>query len=113
VKLRVSAATAAVLFIGALSAPAAYAAASTTIVISQVQVRGPAGGNDEMIVLKNKSTWEREAGALAEREAVAIELRAADSVDDLAGSVADLDPTRVADPGAVRSGCPGARLCFA
>jgi predicted extracellular nuclease len=40
----------------ALAAPVAEADPSTTIVISKIMTRGPAGGNDEFIELKNKST---------------------------------------------------------
>ena len=56
-KLRLPAATVALVLLGgALSAPAAQADPSTTIVISKIMTRGPAGGNDEFIELKNKST---------------------------------------------------------
>ena len=51
-----AAAVALVLLGGALAAPAAQADPSTTIVISKIMTRGPAGGNDEFIELKNKST---------------------------------------------------------
>ena len=51
-----AAAIAAVLLGSALAAPAAQADPSTTIVISKIMTRGPAGGNDEFIELKNKST---------------------------------------------------------
>ena len=40
----------------ALAAPAAQADPSTTVVISKIMTRGPAGGNDEVIEIKNKST---------------------------------------------------------
>ena len=36
-------------------APAAHAEPSTTVVISKIMTRGPLGGNDEVIELKNKS----------------------------------------------------------
>ena len=39
----------------ALVAPATAAAQSTTVVISEIQFRGPAGGNDEFIELRNVS----------------------------------------------------------
>ncbi len=42
--------------LAALAAPAAQADPSTTVVISKIMTRGPAGGNDEVIELKNKST---------------------------------------------------------
>lgn len=46
----------AVLAAGALMAlPAAAPAASTTIVISELRTRGPAGGNDEFVELRNIS----------------------------------------------------------
>ena len=48
---------AAVLATGALLAlPAAAPAASTTIVISELRTRGPAGGNDEFVELRNISS---------------------------------------------------------
>ena len=40
---------------GAFTAPAAHAEPSTTVVISKIMTRGPLGGNDEVIELKNKS----------------------------------------------------------
>ncbi len=53
--LRLSGAVAAVLVAAAVAAPAADAA-STTVVLSQVAFRGPNGGNDELIQLRNVST---------------------------------------------------------
>ena len=53
--LRIPLVPAAALLTGFLTAPAAHAAPSTTIVISKVMFRGPGGGNDELIELKNKS----------------------------------------------------------
>ena len=41
--------------LGWLTAPAAHAEPSTTVVISKIMTRGPLGGNDEVIELKNKS----------------------------------------------------------
>ena len=54
-----------VLLGGALAAPAAQADPSTTVVISKIMTRGPAGGNDEVIELKNKSTRARRDRRLA------------------------------------------------
>src|SRR6476620_5048040 len=54
VKLRLPAVAAAVLIAAAVLVPSAQAA-STTVVIAQLQVHGPSGGNDEFIQLKNIS----------------------------------------------------------
>ncbi len=53
--LRTPLVTAAVVLAGVAAVPAAHAAPSTTVVISKAMFRGPAGGNDELIELKNKS----------------------------------------------------------
>jgi predicted extracellular nuclease len=55
VNLRIPLVVAAALLAGFLTAPAAHAAPSNTIVISKVMFRGQQGGNDELIELKNKS----------------------------------------------------------
>jgi predicted extracellular nuclease len=55
VNLRIPLVAAAALLAGFLTAPSAHAAPSTTVVISKVMFRGPGGGNDELIELKNKS----------------------------------------------------------
>src|SRR6188508_2688528 len=46
----------AALMAAAVAAPAAQAAPSTTVVIQGVAFRGPTGGNDEYIQIKNVST---------------------------------------------------------
>ena len=62
---------AAVLAAGALMAlPAAAQAASTTIVISELRTRGPSGGNDEFVELRNISNAPIDVGA-CDREVLA------------------------------------------
>ena len=46
----------AALMAAAVAAPAAQAAPSTTVVIQGVAFRGPTGGNDEYIQIRNIST---------------------------------------------------------
>src|SRR3954470_20101899 len=54
VKLRLLALASTALVVAAAAAPAAHAA-SNTVVLSQVVFRGPVGGNDEFIQIKNAS----------------------------------------------------------
>jgi predicted extracellular nuclease len=61
VKLRLPAVAAAVMLAAALLAPSAFAA-STTVVIAQLQVHGPSGGNDEFIQIKNISATPQDIG---------------------------------------------------
>ncbi len=61
VKLRLPAVAAAALIAAALLAPSAFAA-STTVVIAQFAVRGPSGGNDEFIQIKNVSATAQDIG---------------------------------------------------
>jgi len=61
VKLRLPAVAAAVLLAAALLAPSAFAA-STTVVIAQVSFRGPKGGNDEYVQIKNISAAPQNIG---------------------------------------------------
>jgi predicted extracellular nuclease len=61
VKLRLPAAAAVAMIAAALLAPSAQAA-STTVVIAQVSFRGPSGGNDEYIQIKNISGAPQDIG---------------------------------------------------
>ncbi len=61
VKLRLPAVVAAALMAAALLAPSAFAA-STTVVIAQLAVHGPSGGNDEFIQIKNISATAQDIG---------------------------------------------------
>jgi predicted extracellular nuclease len=61
VKLRLPAAAAAALIAAALLAPSAFAA-STTVVVAHVSFRGPSGGNDEYIQIKNVSATAQDIG---------------------------------------------------
>jgi predicted extracellular nuclease len=61
VKLRLPAVAAAALLAAALLAPSAFAT-SNTVVIAQLQVHGPSGGNDEFIQLKNVSATAQSIG---------------------------------------------------
>src|SRR4051794_9760414 len=61
VKLRLPAVAAAALIAAALLAPSAFAA-SNTVLIAQLQVHGPSGGNDEFIQLKNVSATAQAIG---------------------------------------------------
>src|SRR3954469_1826899 len=61
VKLRLPAVAAAALIAAALLAPSAFAA-STTVLVTQVSFRGPSGGNDEYIQLKNVSASAQDIG---------------------------------------------------
>jgi predicted extracellular nuclease len=82
VNLRIPLVTAAALLTVLLTAPAAQAAPSTTVVISKVMFRGPGGGNDELIELKNKSAapvaiggwqvWGTNAGGTSQTSRVTI-----------------------------------------
>ena len=60
-KLRLPVAAAAALIAAALLAPAAHAA-SSTVVIAQFETRGPNGGNDEFIQIKNVSATAQAIG---------------------------------------------------
>ena len=60
-KLRLPAVAAAALIAAALLAPSAFAA-STTVVIAQLAVHGPSGGNDEFIQIKNISATAQDIG---------------------------------------------------
>src|SRR4051794_18800496 len=61
VKLRLPAVAAAAALAAALLAPSAFAA-STTVVVAQVSFRGPSGGNDEYIQIKNVSATAQDIG---------------------------------------------------
>src|SRR4051794_22848907 len=61
VKLRLPAVAAAALIAAALLAPSAFAA-SNTVLIAQLQVHEPSGGNDEFIQLKNVSATAQAIG---------------------------------------------------
>jgi predicted extracellular nuclease len=61
VKSRLTALAFSALIAAAIAAPAAQAA-STTVVISQIALRGPTGGNDELIQLRNVSATTQSIG---------------------------------------------------
>ena len=61
-KSRLIAVASALVVTGAVAAPAAHADASTTVVLSQVAFRGPNGGNDEMIQIRNVSSVAQDIG---------------------------------------------------
>jgi len=50
---------------GALLAPATAASAASDIVISEFRTRGPVGGNDEFVEIRNKSASPVPIGGLA------------------------------------------------
>jgi predicted extracellular nuclease len=62
VNLRLPAIALTALIAAAIAAPSALAAPSTTVVISQVAFRGPAGGNDELVQIRNVSATAQAIG---------------------------------------------------